>query len=63
MMRPPYFEVSARCNQSKCPTTDFKVDRRKVVKKSSEGNEYTIGQVVCPGCRMWAEVTGIREVK
>ena len=59
-MRPPYFEVTAQCKR--CQPGEFFVQRKQVVKKNTEGRNYTISQVVCPGCRMWAEITKIERV-
>jgi len=57
------FEVRAKCDNSRCSAGVFIVDRPQVTKKSTSGTDYTIKQVVCPECRMWATVTGIKEKK
>lgn len=55
------FEIRANCDNRRCPAGVFIVERRKVVKRSTSGQEFTINQVVCPECRMWAKVTRIKE--
>ncbi len=62
-MKAPYFNVTARCNHQRCSNGTFTVQRKKAVKKSAEGNSYTIGSVVCPECRMWADVVDIETVE
>jgi len=40
----------------------FDVDRKQVRKSATDGNEYTISKLICPGCRLWADVVSIEEV-
>jgi hypothetical protein len=56
------YEVRAICESSRCERNVFTVKRRSIVKKSTSGQPYTINQVACPRCRMWARVSTIKEV-
>ena len=55
------FEIRAKCDNSRCSPGIFTVERREVVKKNAAGRDYAIQQVVCPQCRMWARITGIKK--
>jgi hypothetical protein len=57
------FELRCLCTSPKCGRHEFPLLRSNVVRKSTSGQPYTISQVVCPKCRMWAEVQEIKEVK
>lgn len=62
-MNPPYFDVRAICANSRCKAGTFHLQRKKAHYKSTSGHVCPIEKVVCPDCRMWAAVTGVREVK
>ena len=60
-MRPPYFTVLGDCPRCFGPD-HFTVQRKKIKKVSTDGHEYTIKNIVCPRCRMWCDVVGIKEI-
>lgn len=61
-MKPPYFEVTGRCDTG-CPVNSFIVHRKQVVKTATSGLPYTISRLVCPYCNAWGTVVKIEEVK
>jgi len=60
-MKPPYDHITAVCNND----GEFQVDRKpKTGQKSTSDQPNDIWrQVVCPTCRMWANVILVEEVK
>lgn len=56
------YEVRATCGNSRCGTKVFTVTRKQIDKEGETG-PYRISQVVCPGCRMWAPIGRITEVR
>jgi len=62
-MRKPYYRVTARCENERCPETVFVVDRKKIIKTATSGMQYRIDRVVCPSCRQWQPITDIQEIK
>lgn len=56
------FELSAVCESYRCGRHEFQTMRRNVTRKSTSGQPYTISQLVCPRCGMWATVEKIVEV-
>lgn len=56
------FEVTAICESPRCGRHDFKMLRRNVTRRSTSGQSYTIENVVCPQCSMWAKMTEIKKV-
>lgn len=61
-MRKPYFEIEAQCRNDACKMK-IRTWRKKVSKVGESGQEYTIEHVVCPECKMWANIYSIKEVK
>ena len=62
-MKKPYYLLTAKCRNPKCNTSVFTVERKRVVRMSESGTEYETRNVVCPGCRTWADVTKIKQVR
>lgn len=60
-MRKPYFIVTARCQR--CPSPIFKANRKKIEKVGTDGQKYQIKKLVCPSCRMWADIVNITAIK
>ncbi len=58
-MKRPYYIITALCDSRLCKGREFQVERKHVVKTSTSGQKYTIEHVVCPECKMWANITGI----
>jgi len=61
-MKKPYYIVRAICFNSRCKTSAFDVQRKKVHALRTSGEVHQIENLVCPGCRMWARVTSVKEV-
>jgi hypothetical protein len=57
------FDLLCLCTSHKCRRHEFRVRRGSVRRKSTSDQEYTVSRVVCPQCRMWADVQEIKEVK
>jgi hypothetical protein len=53
--------ITAQCQNARCSTGTFTTTRSKITKISTGGTPYQIAKVVCPGCKMWADITGIEE--
>lgn len=56
------FDLHCLCTSHKCRRFEFSVRRGSVTKRSTSNQAYTISRVVCPQCRMWADVQEIKEV-
>jgi len=61
-MKAPYFEVTAVCRNERCDTDLFTQNRKKVDRLGTDGRKYRTQNLVCPECRQWADVTGIKMV-
>jgi hypothetical protein len=59
VMKKPYYQITAICNTPTCRGRIFRAERKRVVRTSQSGAEYKTSRVVCPQCRMWADVTKI----
>ena len=59
----PTYQVDAYCQHPRCESQSFSVLRDRIHKTGTDGRTYTISKVVCPSCRMWADVVQIQEVE
>jgi hypothetical protein len=63
-MKKPYFLITARCDRD----GEFQVQRKEKTYASTKTlldgtNRFPKTSVVCPTCRMWADIKNISEVK
>lgn len=56
-MKPPYWKVTAVCTRD----GEFSKQRKQIVHEGGSG-KYTIENLVCPVCFMWARITSFEEV-
>jgi hypothetical protein len=61
-MKPPYFELTSRCQNDRCATDRFYTRRKRVQYVSTSGELKSTTNQVCPTCRCWGQVEAIREV-
>lgn len=61
-LKKPYFRVTAECSSRECLYREFTVERKTVYRVSTSGQTYETRNVVCPVCRMLADVTRIERV-
>lgn len=54
-MKKPYFNITARCERC----GEFTVQRKKKIYVGSDDHEHIIEKLVCPDCRMHADITKI----
>jgi hypothetical protein len=57
------YRITAMCNSKKCKGLEIISLKNKVRKVSTAEIEYVIKNIVCPRCRMWAEIKKIEEIK
>ena len=55
-MKAPFYIVTAFCSNPNCDGEVFRRERKKTSYVSSCGVEQRIATLVCPGCRMHAEI-------
>jgi len=61
-MKSPSYIVTAFCSNPDCVGEEFRRERKKCSYVSSCGVEQRIATLVCPVCRLHAEVTAIEAV-
>lgn len=55
------FVVTAVCNSRRCNSRTFTVERKKIMRRSTSGDDFLMQNIVCPECRMWADVQKIEK--
>ncbi len=55
------YKITAQCENPRCGFTEFVAYRSKIIKTGTGGWPYEISKLVCPGCRMWADIVGIEK--
>ena len=53
--------VTAQCQNERCSTNIFTATRSKIIKTGTSGVLYQIEKLVCPECKMWADITRIKD--
>ena len=61
-MKPPYFEITAKCDSRRCCGMKFTKDKKQKIYLSSAGTIEPVKNLVCPVCNCWAKVIFIEEV-
>ena len=57
------YQIDAVCTNDRCASVEFSVLRRQIDKTATSGEPYRISRIVCPTCKSWGDITGIKEIK
>jgi hypothetical protein len=61
-MKPPFFIVSAVCENPDCGRDVFRREKRRITRIGESGIEYELSRLACPDCGLWAEISDIEAV-
>lgn len=62
-LKKPFYRLTAECGSRECRHREFAVDRKSVHRVGTDGQAHETRNVVCPVCRMWADVKKIERVE